>query len=201
MFSEDMEVYKIMRTLLTLGANSSPPRRHGSGQNNENITNTRGKLDFVHFHVFVECSSLHLVLVMFSLFCLLPCLRGVLEFVTRVSNVLIICPFPCVDKIMRTLLTLGANSSTPRRHGSGQNNENITNTRCSSLSLALVMFSLFCALPCLRGVLEFVTRVSNVLIICPLPCLRGVLEFAPSVSNVLIILSTSMSSWSARVCP
>ena len=30
-----------------------------------------------------------------------------------------------VDKIMRTLLTLGANSSTPRRHGSGQNNENI----------------------------------------------------------------------------
>ena len=33
----------------------------------------------------------------------------------------------------------------------------------------------------------------------PLPCLRGVLEFAPSVSNVLIILSTSMSSWSARV--
>ena len=35
----------------------------------------------------------------------------------------------------------------------------------------------------------------------PLLCLRGVLEFAPSVSNVLIILSTSMSSWSARVCP
>ena len=34
---------------------------------------------------------------------------------------------------------------------------------------------------------------------CPLPCLRGVLELAPSVSNVLIILSTSMSSWSARV--
>jgi hypothetical protein len=29
----------------------------------------------------------------------------------------------------------------------------------------------------------------------------GVLEFAPSVSNVPIILSTSMSSWSARVCP
>jgi hypothetical protein len=58
-----------------------------------------------------------------------------------------------VDKIMRTLLTLGANSSTPRTH------------------LVLVMFSLF----------------------CPLPCLRGVLEFAPSVSNVLIILSTSMS--------
>ena len=87
----------------------------------------------------------------------------------------------------------------------------------------LVTFSLFCSLPCLRGVLEFVSSVSNVLIIfvhfhvfvgcsslslvlvmfslfCPLPCLRGVLEFAPSVSNVLIILSTSMSSWSARVC-
>ena len=36
---------------------------------------------------------------------------------------------------------------------------------------------------------------------CPLPCLRGVLQFARSVSNVLIILSTSMSSGSARVCP
>ena len=36
---------------------------------------------------------------------------------------------------------------------------------------------------------------------CPLPCLRVVLEFATSVSNVLIILSTSMSSWSARVSP
>ena len=35
---------------------------------------------------------------------------------------------------------------------------------------------------------------------CPLPCLRGVLEFVSSVSNVLIILSTSMSSWSVRVC-
>ena len=65
----------------------------------------------------------------------------------------------------------------------------------------LGMFSLFCPLPCLRGVLEFVPRVSNVLIICPLPCLRGVLEFAHSVSNVLIILSTSMSSWSVRVGP
>jgi hypothetical protein len=79
-----------------------------------------------------------------------------------------------VDKIMRTLLTLGANSSTPQRHGSEQNNENITNTK----GKLLVMFLLF----------------------CPLPCLRRVLEFAPSVSNVLIILSTSMSSWSARVC-
>ena len=36
---------------------------------------------------------------------------------------------------------------------------------------------------------------------CPLPCLRGVLEMVPSVSNVLIILLTSMSSWSARVGP
>ena len=68
------------------------------------------------------------------------------------------------------------------------------------MPLVLVMFSLFFPLPCLRGVLEFVSSVSNVLIICPLPCLRGVLEFAPCVSNVLIILSTSMSSWSARVC-
>ena len=88
----------------------------------------------------------------------------------------------------------------------------------------LVMFSLFCPLPCLRGVLEFARSFSNVLIIfvlfhvfgecsslplvlvmfslfCPLPSLRGVLEFSPSVSNVLIILLTSMSSWSARVCP
>ena len=36
---------------------------------------------------------------------------------------------------------------------------------------------------------------------CPLPYLRGVLEFVSSVSNVLIILSISMSSWSALVCP
>ena len=36
-------------------------------------------------------------------------------------------------------------------------------------------------------------------LICALACLCGVLEFAPSVSNVLIILSTSISSWSARV--
>ena len=42
---EDMEVEKIMRTFLTLGANSSTPRIHGSGQNNEYITNTRGKLE------------------------------------------------------------------------------------------------------------------------------------------------------------
>jgi hypothetical protein len=65
----------------------------------------------------------------------------------------------------------------------------------------LVMFSLFCSLPCLRGVLELAPSVSNVLIIFSLPCLRGVLELAPIVSNVLIILFTSMSSWRARVCP
>ena len=35
----------------------------------------------------------------------------------------------------------------------------------------------------------------------PLPYLSGVLEFVSSVSNVLIILSISMSSWSALVCP
>ena len=38
-------------------------------------------------------------------------------------------------------------------------------------------------------------------IFCQLPCLRGVLEFVPSVINVLIILFTSMSSWSALVGP
>ena len=65
----------------------------------------------------------------------------------------------------------------------------------------LVMFSLFCPLQCLRGVVEFSPSVSNVLIILPLPCLCGVLELAPSVSNVLIILFSSMSSWSAPVCP
>jgi hypothetical protein len=116
-----MEVDKIMRALLTLGANWSTPRRHGSGQNNEYITNTRGKL---------------------------PCLRGVLEFARSVSNVLIFCPLPSLRGVLelapivssdliifsplpylREVLTLGANSSTPRRHGSGQNNENITNTR------------------------------------------------------------------------
>ena len=36
---------------------------------------------------------------------------------------------------------------------------------------------------------------------CSLPCLRGMLEMDPIVSNVLIILVTSMSSWSARVGP
>ena len=40
-----MEVDKIMSTLLTLETNSSTPRRHGSGKNNENITYTRGKLE------------------------------------------------------------------------------------------------------------------------------------------------------------
>jgi hypothetical protein len=34
--------------------------------------------------------ELHLVLVMLSLFCLLPCLRGGLQFTPSVSNVLII---------------------------------------------------------------------------------------------------------------
>jgi hypothetical protein len=151
-----MEVDKIMRTLLTLGANSNTPRRHGSGKNNETITNTRGSP--------------------------LPCLRGVLEFAPSISNVLIILSTSMsswsarVYPIMRTLLTLGANSSTPRRHGSGQHNGNITNT---------------------RGKLEHSTKTWK----WTLPCLRGVLEFAPSVSNVLIILSTSMSSWSARVGP
>jgi hypothetical protein len=42
-----MEVDKIMKKLLTLGANSNTPRRHGSGENNENITNSRDKLE--HF--------------------------------------------------------------------------------------------------------------------------------------------------------
>jgi hypothetical protein len=73
--------------------------------------------------------ELHLVLVMLSLFCLLPCLLGVLEFAPSVSNVLIILSTSMSSKIMGTLLTLGKNSSTPRRHGSGENNEYITNTR------------------------------------------------------------------------
>jgi hypothetical protein len=91
---EDMEVDKIMRTLLTLGANSSTPRRHGSGQNNA------------------------VVLVMFSLFCPLPSLRGVLELAPIVSNDLFIfSPLPYLREVL------------PRRHGSGQNNEYITNTR------------------------------------------------------------------------
>ena len=64
----------------------------------------------------------------------------------------------------------------------------------------LVMYSLFCPLPCLRGVLELPLVLVKFSLFFPLPCLRGVLEFVSSVSNVLIILSTSMSSWSARVC-
>jgi hypothetical protein len=44
-FHEDMEMRKIMRTLLTPGANKSTPRRHGSEQNNENITHARDKLE------------------------------------------------------------------------------------------------------------------------------------------------------------
>ena len=96
------------------------------------------------------------MLVMFSLFCPLPCLRGVLEFPPSVSNVLIIlstsisswsarvclvlvvfllfCPLPCLRGVLE-------------------------------LALVLVMFSLFCSLSCLRGVLEFAPSVSNVLII------------------------------------
>ena len=66
----------------------------------------------------------------------------------------------------------------------------------------LVMFSLFCPLPCVRGVLEFAPSVSNVLIILSTSMSSWeLLEFAPSISNVLIILFTSMSSWNYRVCP
>ena len=159
------------------------------------------------------------MLVMFSLFCPLPCLRGVLEFARSFSNVLIIfvlfhvfgecsslplvlvmfslfCPLPSLRGVLVLEFLLTSMSSW----------------QCSSLPLVLVMFSLFCSLPCLRGVLEFARSFSNVLIILstapsvsnvslffPLPCLRGVLEFARSscsFSNVLIILSTSMSSCS-----
>jgi hypothetical protein len=128
MFS--LEVDKIMRTLLTLGENSSTPRRHGSRQNNESITNTRcnsrtprrhGSGHFVHFHVFLECSSWSLVLVLFSLFCALPCLRGVLEFAPRVSNVLIILSTP-----MSSWRACQLEHSTKRWKWT--NNENITNT-------------------------------------------------------------------------
>ena len=125
-----------------------------------------------------------------------------LEFSPSVSNVLII------------LSTSMSSSSLSLR--SVSNVLIILSTSMSSslsLPIALVMFSLFCPLPCIRGVLEF-APVSNVLIIlfhvfveCSsfsnvliiLACLRGVLEFDPSVSNVLIILSTSMSSGSAQV--
>jgi hypothetical protein len=65
----------------------------------------------------------------------------------------------------------------------------------------LVMFSLFCSLPCLRGVLELVASVCIVLIIFLFSMSSWELELAPIVSNVLIILVTSMSSWSARVGP
>jgi hypothetical protein len=136
---------------------------------------------------------LPLVLVMLSLFCPLPCLRGVLEFAPSV------------------------NSSTPRRHGSGQNNKNITNARGKlehstktwkwtnneniTNSLELVMFSLFVHFHVFVECSSLPLVLVMFSLFCPLPCLRGVLEFVPSVSNVLIILSTSMSSWSARVCP
>ena len=65
----------------------------------------------------------------------------------------------------------------------------------------LVMFSLFCPLPCLRGVLEFARSVSNVLIILSTSMSSLSARVCSSVSNVLIILSTSMSSWSARDDP
>ena len=63
----------------------------------------------------------------------------------------------------------------------------------------LVMFLLFCPLPCLCGVLEFAPSVSNVLIILFTSMSSWSARVCPSVSNVLIILSTSMSSWNARV--
>ena len=63
------------------------------------------------------------------------------------------------------------------------------------------MFSLFCSLPCLRGVLLLAPSVCNVLIIFLISMSSWKLEMAPIVSNVLIILVTSMSSWSARVGP
>ena len=63
------------------------------------------------------------------------------------------------------------------------------------------MFSLFCPLPCLRGVLEFAPSVSNVLIILSTSLSSWSARVSSSVSNVLIILSTSMSSGSARVSP
>ena len=65
----------------------------------------------------------------------------------------------------------------------------------------LVMFSLFCPIPCLRGVLEFAPSVGNFLIIFSTSMSSWSARVCPSVSNVLIILSTSMTSWSARVCP
>ena len=103
-----MEVSKIMRTLLTLGANSSTPRRHGSGKNNENITNTRGKLE--HSPKTWKRTKIMRTLLIYGH------TRALHEDME-------------VDKIMTPLLTLWANSHTPRRHGSGKNNENITNTR------------------------------------------------------------------------
>ena len=43
----------------------------------------------------------------------------------------------------------------------------------------LIMFSLFCPLPCLRGVFEFAPSVVNVLIIFPLPCLPWSVRVGP----------------------
>ena len=105
-----------------------------------------------------------LVLVVFLLFCPLPCLRGVLELAPSVSNVLIILSTSMSSWIARVCPQCKECSYYFVHFH--------VFLECSSLPLVLIMFSLFCALP----------------------CLRGVLEFPPSVSNVLIILSTSMSS-------
>jgi hypothetical protein len=104
-----MEMDKIMSTLLTLETNWSIPRRHGSGKNNENITNNRGKSSTPRRHGSGQNN----------------------ENITNARSKLTRALHEDmeVDKIMRPLLTLGENSSTPRRHGSGKNNENITNTR------------------------------------------------------------------------
>ena len=132
------------------------------------------------------------MLVMFSLFCPLPCLHGVLEFAPSVSNVLIILSTFILHGVLEFAHSVCSHYFVHYH----------VFVECSSLPLVLVMYSLFCPLPCLRGVLELpLVLVKFSLFWSPLPCLRGVLEFAHSVSNVLIILSTSMSSWSARVCP
>ena len=124
-----------MRTLLTLGANSSTPRRHGSGQNNENITNARGKLEH-STKTWKWTNNENITNSREST----PRRHGSAQNNENITNTrdklgttralgkLELHDME-VDKIMRTLLTLGANSNTPRRHGSGQNNENITNTR------------------------------------------------------------------------
>jgi hypothetical protein len=116
---------------------------------------------------------------MFSLFCPLPCLRGVFEFAPSVSNVLIILSTSMSSWNNKNITNARGKLEHSTKTWKWTNNENITNS---------------------RDKLEHSTKTwkwtnnENI-------CLRGVLEFAPSVSNVLIILSTSMSSWSVRVCP